>query len=116
MKIQIKIIIGLISFIVIAGIFLFLSSNKESDDKNSVKNANLNQNLNSNTNINTNVNTAVNVASLDPDNDGLFNEQEKIYGTDPNKSDTDEDGYNDGLEVSNGHDPLKAAANNINQN
>ena len=36
---------------------------------------------------------------LDPDNDGLTSDQEKIYGTDPNNSDTDGDGVDDGKEV-----------------
>jgi len=115
MKVQVKIIIGLIFFIVVAGIIIFWPK-KENIDQNSVQNANLNQNLNSNTNVNTNVNAVVNEASLDIDNDSLVDEQEKIYGTDPNRSDTDGDGYNDGLEVSTGHDPLKAAATNINHN
>ena len=35
----------------------------------------------------------------DPDHDGLINVLEDKYGTDPNNSDTDEDGLNDGIEV-----------------
>jgi len=37
--------------------------------------------------------------SLDPDKDGLKNDQEKEHGTNPNKADTDGDGLNDGDEV-----------------
>jgi hypothetical protein len=45
----------------------------------------------------------------DVDQDGLSNEEEKLYGTDPNKVDTDGDGYSDGVEVQGGYDPLKPA-------
>lgn len=41
----------------------------------------------------------------DSDYDGLTDEQEKKYKTNPNDADTDEDGYPDGLEVKNGYDP-----------
>ena len=43
--------------------------------------------------------------SLDSDNDGLTDEQELIYGTDKNNSDTDGDGFLDGAEVKNGYNP-----------
>ena len=46
---------------------------------------------------------------LDSDQDGLTDSEEKIYGTDPQKSDTDSDGYSDGAEVKSGYNPLKAA-------
>lgn len=43
----------------------------------------------------------------DSDVDGLFDfEEYKQYGTDPAKADTDGDGYNDGLEISGGYNPL----------
>lgn len=41
----------------------------------------------------------------DSDNDGLTDEDEKIYGTDPKNPDTDSDGYSDGDEVKNGYNP-----------
>ena len=44
---------------------------------------------------------------LDSDQDGLTNSEEKVYGTDPYKADTDGDGYSDGVEVRSGYDPLK---------
>lgn len=54
---------------------------------------------------------ASNVATTfdDPDGDGLSNEEEKVYGTDPNVADTDNDGYSDGVEIKSGYDPLKPA-------
>jgi len=45
----------------------------------------------------------------DSDQDGLSNEEEKLYGTNPNNSDTDGDGYSDGVEVKSGYDPLRPA-------
>lgn len=42
----------------------------------------------------------------DADHDGLNLFQEMVYGTDPNKADTDGDGYNDGDEVARGFNPL----------
>ncbi|MCX6765433.1 MAG: hypothetical protein NT136_00455 [Candidatus Moranbacteria bacterium] len=45
----------------------------------------------------------------DSDQDGLSDEEEKSYGTDPFNRDTDGDGYSDGTEVKSGYDPLKPA-------
>lgn len=45
----------------------------------------------------------------DGDSDGLSNEEEKTYGTDPTKADTDGDDYSDGAEVRSGYDPTKPA-------
>ncbi len=42
----------------------------------------------------------------DFDQDGLSNQAEEFYGTDPNNPDTDGDGHSDGDEVSRGYDPL----------
>lgn len=41
----------------------------------------------------------------DPDFDDLDNRQEKLYGTDPYKADTDGDGYSDSKEISSGYNP-----------
>ncbi len=49
------------------------------------------------------------VAFDDSDADGLSDEEEKIYGTDPEVADTDGDGYSDGVEIEGGFDPLKPA-------
>ncbi|MEP4076365.1 PQQ-dependent sugar dehydrogenase [Haloferula sp.] len=40
--------------------------------------------------------------------DGLTNLEEYLAGTDPQNSDSDFDGYNDGIEISQGTDPLSA--------
>jgi len=45
-------------------------------------------------------------SNLDSDNDGLTDDMEKFYGSDPYFSDTDGDGYLDGEEVENGYDPI----------
>ncbi|MBU0597697.1 hypothetical protein KKF61_01720 [Patescibacteria group bacterium] len=42
----------------------------------------------------------------DKDNDGLYLMWENVFGTDPNKADTDGDGFDDGPEVINGYNPL----------
>lgn len=46
---------------------------------------------------------------LDSDQDGLSDDEERTYGTDPNNRDTDGDSYSDGTEVKSGYDPLKRA-------
>src|SRR3989338_8569758 len=42
----------------------------------------------------------------DPDHDGLDNQQEVIWGSDPFNPDSDGDGFKDGEEVNSGHNPL----------
>lgn len=49
-------------------------------------------------------------SSLDSDHDGLTDEEEQIYDTNPSKPDTDEDAYLDGEEVKNGFNPVIADA------
>lgn len=46
---------------------------------------------------------------IDSDKDGLTDEEEKLYGTDAKNSDSDGDGYSDGVEVESGYDPAKPA-------
>lgn len=46
---------------------------------------------------------------LDTDQDGLSDEEEKLYGTNPRDNDTDKDGYSDGTEVKGGYNPTKPA-------
>ena len=41
----------------------------------------------------------------DTDEDGLYTIWEKMFGTDPNKSDSDGDGYKDGEEIRNSYNP-----------
>ena len=55
--------------------------------------------------VNTNEQVNKNTANVDSDNDGLTDEQELTYGTDPNNADTDGDGYSDGDEVQSGYNP-----------
>jgi len=43
---------------------------------------------------------------VDSDNDGLDDDLEKLFGTDPANPDTDGDGYLDGEETENGYNPL----------
>ncbi len=42
----------------------------------------------------------------DSDGDGLFDPDERAYGTDPFKADTDGDGFDDGTEIAGGYNPL----------
>ncbi|RLC38134.1 hypothetical protein DRH27_02980, partial [Candidatus Falkowbacteria bacterium] len=46
------------------------------------------------------------IREADSDKDLLVNRREELLGTDPDNPDTDGDGYSDGLEVKEGHDPL----------
>lgn len=46
---------------------------------------------------------------LDSDQDGLTDQEERLYGTDPQNPDTDGDGYSDGPEIKAGYDPKKPA-------
>lgn len=45
--------------------------------------------------------------AVDTDQDGLTDDDEELWGTDPKNPDTDGDGYPDGEEVDTGFDPLK---------
>ena len=45
----------------------------------------------------------------DTDGDHLSNDEEKIYGTDPDVAAADSDSYSDGVEIESGFDPLKPA-------
>jgi hypothetical protein len=51
----------------------------------------------------------------DKDNDGLPDNFEKAVGTDPEKPDTDKDGYNDKQELENGYDPKGKGGLNIDE-
>lgn len=42
----------------------------------------------------------------DTDDDGIPDDQERLYGTDPYKADTDGDGFTDAQEIKNGYNPL----------
>ncbi|MBI2484122.1 hypothetical protein HYV71_02975 [Candidatus Uhrbacteria bacterium] len=47
------------------------------------------------------------VMGADADGDGLSDEEEAYYGTDPKLSDTDKDGFSDYNELNSGYDPLR---------
>ncbi|MEI7890540.1 MAG: hypothetical protein WCI36_01080 [bacterium] len=49
--------------------------------------------------------------AIDSDCDGLTNSEEILYGTNPENSDSDGDGYSDGVEVASNYDPTIAAPN-----
>lgn len=71
--------------------------------------SNQNQAASPNTNVVSRRNTNSIVSSfVDADNDGLYDEAEILYGTDPRQSDTDSDGFADGEEVKHGYEPLIA--------
>lgn len=80
------------------------SNNNENENANTNDNENTNSNSNSNTNANTNTSAEVEMAE-DEDIDGLTLEEEKLYGTEIDKPDTDKDGFKDGSEIINGYNP-----------
>ncbi len=51
-------------------------------------------------------------ASVDTDGDGIFDNEEKRLGTNPNNPDSDQDGYLDGDEIKSGYDPIKPSFGN----
>ncbi|MFA6474648.1 MAG: hypothetical protein WCV88_00420 [Patescibacteria group bacterium] len=58
-----------------------------------------------NTNNTNNSNSSIPLQELDTDKDGLRDIDEKRYGTDPLKADTDGDGFTDKEEIDNGYNP-----------
>lgn len=64
-------------------------------------------NINVNTNVNTPAPTGPVRLAADSDVDGLTDVEELLYHADPNRPDTDGDGYLDGTEVFNLYDPTK---------
>jgi len=53
------------------------------------------------------------VTKKDSDEDGLKDWEEELWGTDPNNKDTDADGTNDGDEINQNRNPLKAGPNDV---
>jgi len=106
---------------------IYVSLNSPNAITNNNQNQNSNTNINTNSNINTNTNTnnqspAINnqqstslipedLYSIDSDNDGLANFEEKyIYDTNPFDADSDDDNYNDSAEVKFGFNPNGSGA------
>lgn len=56
------------------------------------------------------IQTAPAAVMIDSDGDGLPDDMEKRMGTNPNNSDTDNDGYSDGAEVKNNYNPAGEGA------
>ncbi len=106
---------------------VLLNNNGNANQQNS--NTNVNANLNSNSNSNRNVNAQTNAAtnsqvnknsnsgtninateqvtsSVDSDNDLLTDVEEEIFSTNPDKPDSDSDGYLDGQELLAGYNPM----------
>lgn len=59
--------------------------------------------------FNNSLNVESAVSKDDFDNDGLTDEEEKLYGTDWRRPDSDGDGYLDGEEIASGYNPLRPA-------
>ncbi|HSX24587.1 MAG TPA: hypothetical protein VLG69_01330 [Candidatus Andersenbacteria bacterium] len=103
-----KVVIGVIIIIVISiiaaiAVFIFSSLNQQQSQQYSST---------SNTQLAINSSNAPTVDPLaDPDQDGLTNAQESLWGTNPNNPDTDGDGYKDGAEVAACHNPVIPAPN-----
>lgn len=104
---------------------LIVVNNTNNANQNTNLNQNINQNINQNANKNTNANLNLNLfnmnnaanqngnlnisvipSSKDSDLDGLTDVEETLYGTEPQKADTDGDSYADGQEIINGYNPL----------
>ncbi|MFA6466855.1 MAG: hypothetical protein WCV71_03280 [Patescibacteria group bacterium] len=99
-KIIIAILVIVLLAIVGGGIYyFFLRGNNIKLDSNQNKNIDTNVVVNENVNNNINTEPAINEDDLDDDFDGLSNGLEKIYGTNPLESDTDNDGVFDQDEV-----------------
>ncbi len=54
-------------------------------------------------------NVNISAKFADTDDDGLYDETEALYGTDPASADTDRDGFSDATEVANGFEPRNPA-------
>ena len=81
------------------------------DNTNSNDNSNDNTNDNTNSNDNSNDNTNDNTNDtpeygLDSDADGLTGFEELVFNTNPDKEDSDRDGYKDGSEIINLYSPI----------
>ena len=111
------IVIIVIAALVIGAIYVLNLISNENTNANIAENANTetNENLNitTNTNINENANLNVNQETntntevkSDKDLDGIEDSHEIYLGTDPEKQDSDGDGYSDLQEIKNRYNPI----------
>ena len=91
-----KLAIGTIIFIIIAiSIFLVISFNKSKEIENNISH-----------DPTDNIISDDKIIGIDSDSDELLDDEEDLLGTDKFKSDTDDDGYSDLVEIENGYNPL----------
>lgn len=88
------------------------NANANTNTTTNTANVNVNSDLNANANVNatTNTNTTSTIPEVakDTDEDSLTNDEEKIWGTQAELPDSDNDGYTDGVELLAGYDPTNA--------
>lgn len=92
-KTSIIISLILVSFLIVGG-FIWAAKKLNNPQKISFKKTN-------------GLNSTNNQSQIDSDNDGLFDWQEQLFGTDKHNPDTDNDGTKDGDEIKQNRDPLK---------
>lgn len=92
-KTSIIISLILVSFLIVSG-FIWAAKKLNDPQKISFKKSN-------------DLNSTNNQPEIDSDNDGLFDWQEQLFGTDKHNPDTDNDGTKDGDEIKQNRDPLK---------
>ena len=78
----------------------------ESDDAKVDNDLDKDVNVDSNTNVAPPIRPKILPLGLDKDHDQLTDVEEALYGTDPNKPDSDQDSYLDAHEMRNGYSPL----------
>lgn len=66
--------------------------------------------------VNSSTEISLQVPLLDQDNDGLNDNEEAILGTDPNSADTNNNSYQDLVEINNNYNPLGAGRLSANDN
>jgi len=105
-----KIILFSVLFLVLVGggvTYGIWMIGQENQNENTNTNTNNNENTNTNSNENTNYNTNETPEyGVDTDSDDLTGFEELVYNTNPDKEDSDRDGYKDGAEIINLYSPI----------